>query len=116
MIKIRLARGGSKKKPFYRLIAATSTAPRDGKFLEKLGTYNPLIADKDNKSVIKKDRVDYWLSKGAQPTKVAYRLISNAGIKVPEKIASKMQESIKVSAENLKKKQKSQESNQEKPA
>ncbi len=104
MIKIRLARGGCKKKPFYRLIAATATAPRDGKFLEKLGTYNPLIADKDKKSVIKKDRVDYWLSKGAQPTKTAYRLISNAGVSVPEKIVNKMKESIQASAAKPKKK------------
>lgn len=73
MVKIRLARSGQKKRPFYRIVAADARAPRDGRFLEKLGTYNP----NTNPSTvdIKQDRVDYWLGVGAQPTETVARLL-----------------------------------------
>ena len=72
-VKIRLARSGAKKRPFYRIVAADALAPRDGRFLEKLGTYNPLTEEGD--LVLKRDRVEYWLSVGAQPTNTVARLI-----------------------------------------
>jgi small subunit ribosomal protein S16 len=79
-MKIRLARGGSKKRPFYSIVATDSRMPRDGRFLEKLGTYNPLLA-KDSEDRIKMDaeRVKYWLSQGAQPTDRVARFLEAAG-------------------------------------
>jgi small subunit ribosomal protein S16 len=75
MVKIRLARHGRKRRPFYRVVAADITAPRDGKFLEILGTYNPLEKEESKELSLKIDRVDYWLSVGAQPTDTAAALI-----------------------------------------
>lgn len=79
-IKIRLARGGSKKRPFYRIVAADSRMPRDGRFIEKLGTYNPLLP-KDSEERVKMDmeRVQYWLGEGAQPTDRVSRFLEAAG-------------------------------------
>ncbi len=80
-IKIRLARGGSKKRPFYRVVAADSRMPRDGRFIEKLGTYNPLLP-KDSEERVKLDmeRVQYWLNEGAQPTDRVSRFLEAAGV------------------------------------
>jgi small subunit ribosomal protein S16 len=80
-IKIRLARGGTKKRPFYRIVASDSRMPRDGRFLEKLGIYNPLLA-KDSEDRVKMDveRVQYWLSQGAQPTDRISRFLEAAGV------------------------------------
>ncbi|KPA23277.1 30S ribosomal protein S16 [Shimia sp. SK013] len=79
-MKIRLARGGSKKRPFYRVVAADSRMPRDGRFIEKLGTYNPLLP-KDSEERVKLDmeRVQYWLDEGAQPTDRVARFLEAAG-------------------------------------
>ncbi len=79
-MKIRLARGGSKKRPFYRVVAADSRMPRDGRFIEKLGTYNPLLP-KDSEDRIKLDmeRVQYWLGQGAQPTDRVARFLEASG-------------------------------------
>jgi len=79
-MKIRLARGGSKKRPFYRIVAADSRMPRDGRFIEKLGTYNPLLP-KDSEERVKMDmeRVQYWLDQGAQPTDRISRFLEAAG-------------------------------------
>ena len=81
-MKIRLARGGSKKRPFYAIVATDSRMPRDGRFLEKLGTYNPLLA-KDSEERVKMDmeRVQYWLSQGAQPTDRVARFLEAAGLR-----------------------------------
>ncbi|AEI95413.1 MULTISPECIES: 30S ribosomal protein S16 [Roseobacter] len=81
-MKIRLARGGSKKRPFYRIVAADSRMPRDGRFIEKLGTYNPLLP-KDSEERVKMDaeRVQYWLGQGAQPTDRVSRMLEAAGLK-----------------------------------
>jgi small subunit ribosomal protein S16 len=80
-MKIRLARGGSKKRPFYSIVAADSRMPRDGRFIEKLGTYNPLLA-KDSEDRVKMDmeRVQHWLDKGAQPTDRVSRFLEAAGV------------------------------------
>ena len=81
-IKIRLARGGSKKRPFYRIVAADSRMPRDGRFIEKLGTYNPLLP-KDSAERVKMDieRVQHWLDHGAQPTDRVARFLEAAGVR-----------------------------------
>ena len=80
-MKIRLARAGSKKRPFYRVVAADSRMPRDGRFIEKLGTYNPLLS-KDSEERVKMDmeRVQYWLGHGAQPTDRVARMLEAAGV------------------------------------
>jgi len=75
-VKIRLTRLGAKKAPFYRLVVADSRSPRDGKVLEKLGTYNPLTGDVD----VSVEKSLEWLSKGAQPTDTAKNLLSKLGI------------------------------------
>ena len=81
-MKIRLARGGSKKRPHYSIVATDSRMPRDGRFLEKLGTYNPLLA-KDSEDRVKMDmeRVQYWLGQGAQPTDRVARFLEAAGVR-----------------------------------
>ncbi len=81
-MKIRLARGGSKKRPFYRIVAADSRMPRDGRFIEKLGTYNPLLP-KDSEERVKMDaeRIQYWIGQGAQPTDRVARMLEAAGLK-----------------------------------
>ena len=85
-IKIRLARAGSKKRPFYRVVAADSRMPRDGRFIEKLGTYNPLLnKDDDNRVKLDLDRIKEWLSKGAQTTDRISRLLENLEV-LPKKV------------------------------
>ena len=80
-MKIRLARGGSKKRPFYRVVAADSRMPRDGRYVEKLGTYNPLVAkDSEERVQLDMERVNYWLGQGAQPTERVVRFLEAAGI------------------------------------
>jgi len=80
-MKIRLARGGSKKRPFYRVVAADSRMPRDGRYVEKLGTYNPLLAkDSEDRVQLNMERVNYWLGQGAQPTERVVRFLEVAGV------------------------------------
>ena len=80
-MKIRLARGGSKKRPFYRVVAADSRMARDGRYVEKLGTYNPLLAkDDENRVQLNMERVQYWLGEGAQPTDRVARFLEAAGV------------------------------------
>ena len=68
-VRIRLARGGAKKRPFYRIVAADARSPRDGRFLERLGSYNPLLNSEDaNRIVLNEERIRYWLSQGATPS------------------------------------------------
>lgn len=81
-MKIRLARGGSKKRPHYSIVASDSRMPRDGRFLEKLGTYNPLLAkDSEDRVKMNIERVQYWLSQGAQPTDRIARMLEAAGVR-----------------------------------
>lgn len=82
MLKIRLARGGAKKRPYYYIVVADSHAPRDGKFLERVGSYNPMLS-KDSATprvVLKADRISEWLAKGAQPTDRVLRFLDQAGL------------------------------------
>jgi len=80
MLKIRLSRGGSKKRPYYYVVVADSHAPRDGKFLERVGTYNPMLPKDGEKPrvTLKADRISEWLGKGAQPTDRVARFISES--------------------------------------
>ena len=81
MLKIRLARGGAKKRPYYYIVVADSHAARDGKFIERVGSYNPMVAkDSPERLVIKTERVQEWLSKGAQPTDRVARFLSTQGL------------------------------------
>ena len=81
-ISIRLSRGGSKKRPYYRIVVADARSPRDGKYLEKIGTYNPLLAkDSEQRIQLDADRARHWLSVGAQPTDRVARFLDAAGVK-----------------------------------
>ena len=81
-ISLRLSRGGSKKRPYYRIVVADARSPRDGKFIEKIGTYNPLLAKDDAKRVVlDNERATYWLGVGAQPTDRVARFLDAAGLK-----------------------------------
>ena len=81
-VAIRLTRGGAKKRPYYRIVVANSRSPRDGAFIEKIGSYNPLLAKDDaNRVVIDADRAKHWLSVGAQPTDRVARFLDAAGVK-----------------------------------
>ena len=80
-MKIRLARGGSKKRPFYRIVAADSRMPRDGRFIEKLGTYNPLLPkDSEERVKMNVERIQYWVGQGAQVTDRVARFLEAAGV------------------------------------
>ena len=79
--KIRLARGGSKKRPFYRIVVADVRAPRDGRFIEKVGSYNPMLSkDSEDRVVLNEERIKHWLGEGAQPTDRVLRFLDAAGL------------------------------------
>ncbi len=81
MLKIRLARGGAKKRPYYSIVVADSHSPRDGRFIEKVGAYNPLLKKDDpNRITLKGERITEWLGKGAQPTDRVARFLSIQGL------------------------------------
>ena len=80
-LKIRLARGGSKKHPFYRIVVAEASSPRDGRFVERLGSYDPMVPkDHQNRVTLNKERINFWMSKGAKPTLRMHKILSAAGI------------------------------------
>ena len=80
-LKIRLSRGGAKKRPFYRVVVADARMPRDGRFIEKIGTFDPLKAKDDaSRLVLDVEKAKDWLAKGAQPTDRVERLLSNLGV------------------------------------
>lgn len=81
-MKIRLTRGGSKKRPHYTIVACDSRMPRDGRFLEKLGSYNPLLPkDSEERVKLNLERIQYWLGHGAQPTDRVARFLEAAGVR-----------------------------------
>jgi small subunit ribosomal protein S16 len=80
-LKIRLARGGAKKRPFYSIVVADSRNPRDGRFIEKVGTYNPILkSDDPNRVTLKLERIQEWMKKGALPTDRVARFLDQAGV------------------------------------
>ena len=80
-LKIRLARGGSKKRPYYQIVVADARSPRDGRFLEKVGSWNPMLAKDNAKRVeLNAERIQEWLAKGAQPTDRVLRFLDAAGL------------------------------------
>ena len=86
-LKIRLSRGGSKKRPFYRIVVAEASAPRDGRYVERVGHYNPMVAkDNDQRLVVNGDRVKHWLGLGAQPTERVQKLLSSVSLTEPVKL------------------------------
>lgn len=108
-LKIRLARGGAKKSPYFRMVVVESRSPRDGAFIEKVGTYNPLLEQSDaNRITVKEDRIKYWISVGAKPSDRVALLLGTLGIcekpaisETPKKSAprKKAQERLKAQAE-----------------
>jgi small subunit ribosomal protein S16 len=80
-LKIRLARAGAKKRPFYRIVIADVRSPRDGRFIEIVGTYDPILAkDDENRVILKTERIQHWLGHGAQPTDRVLRFLDAAGL------------------------------------
>ena len=93
-VRIRLSRGGSKKHPFYRVVAADQRAPRDGRFIERLGSYNPLLPqDHQDRLVLDVEKVKAWLAKGAQPTERLQKLFANLGLCDAPKVGNQPKES-----------------------
>jgi small subunit ribosomal protein S16 len=104
-MKIRLARGGSKKRPHYSIVAADSRMARDGRFIEKLGTYNPLLPkDSEDRVKMNVERVQYWLGEGAQPTDRISRMLEAAGV-----VAKKERANLKKGEPGKKAKQRADE-------
>jgi small subunit ribosomal protein S16 len=80
-VKIRLARGGAKKKPYYRIVVSDVRAPRDGAFIERIGSYNPLLPkDSTDRFIVDAERAKYWMSTGAQPTETVAKFFAKLGI------------------------------------
>ena len=93
-VRIRLSRGGSKKHPFYRIVAADQRAPRDGRFIERLGSYNPLLPqDHQDRLDLDTEKVKAWLAKGAEPTERLQKLFANLGICDAPKIGNQPKKS-----------------------
>jgi len=81
MVVIRLARGGAKKRPFYNMVVADARARRDGRFIERIGFYNPLASDKEQGLYVATDRLSYWREQGAQPSQTVARLLKQSAAK-----------------------------------
>ncbi|BAP00492.1 30S ribosomal protein S16 [Wolbachia endosymbiont of Cimex lectularius] len=104
-VKIRLARFGKKKRPFYRIVVANSLAPRDGRFIERIGQYDPMLPkDNKNRVVVKVDRLEHWLNVGAQPTKRVLWFIEKGmiALETKKKIEAKKTEEKKVATQKVK--------------
>ena len=85
-LRIRLSRGGTKKRPYYRIVVAEGSSPRDGRFIERLGTYNPMLAtDHADRVTLKEDRIKHWMSVGATPSDRMHKFLAAAGMMEPFK-------------------------------
>lgn len=94
-LRIRLARGGAKKRPFYRVVVADSRSPRDGRFIEKLGIYNPVLpADHTERLVLKTERVQHWIANGAVATDRVARLLGIAGVTAAPAVPAQTKKSL----------------------
>ena len=124
-VKIRLSRHGAKKRPYYRIVVADIRSPRDGKFIEKVGTFDPLKDKSDESRIsLELDRIKHWLGNGAQPSDAVQRFLSDAGVLKPvkrnnpnkAKPKKKALERIKAKEELLEKKKKEAEAKEATPA
>jgi small subunit ribosomal protein S16 len=79
-LSIRMARGGRKGRPFYRIVVADKRMPRDGRYIERLGTYNPILANDDERVTLNEERIKYWLGQGAKPSNRVARFLGKAGV------------------------------------
>ena len=80
-LKIRLARGGAKKRPFYRIVVAEASAPRDGRYVERVGTYNPMVPkEHEQRITLNSERITFWLGQGAKPTDRVHKMLAAAGL------------------------------------
>ena len=80
-LKIRLARGGAKKRPFYRIVIAEASSPRDGRYVERVGTYNPMVPkEHEQRMTLNSERIQFWLGKGAKPTDRVHKMLAAAGL------------------------------------
>ena len=80
-LKIRLARGGAKRRPFYRIVVAEASAPRDGRYVERVGTYNPMVPkEHEQRMTLNAERITHWLGQGAQPTERVQKMLAAAGL------------------------------------
>ena len=80
-LKIRLARGGAKKRPFYRIVVAEASAPRDGRYVERVGTYNPMVPkEHEQRMTLNSERITFWLGQGAKPTNRVHKMLAAAGL------------------------------------
>ncbi|WP_019645788.1 30S ribosomal protein S16 [Novispirillum itersonii] len=94
-LRIRLARGGAKKRPFYRVVVADSRSPRDGRFIEKLGVYNPVLpSDHTERLVLKTERVQHWIANGAVATDRVARLLGIAGVTAAPAVPAQTKKSL----------------------
>ena len=94
MLSIRLTRHGAKKRPFYHIVVADSRSPRDGRFIDKVGTYNPMLArDNTDRVKLEEDKIKVWLVKGAQPTERVARFLADAKMIAPLKQADRPKKS-----------------------
>ena len=83
-LKIRLARGGAKKRPFYRIVVAEASSPRDGRYVERVGTYNPMVPkEHEQRMTLDSERITFWLGKGAKPTERVHKMLAAAGLAEP---------------------------------
>jgi small subunit ribosomal protein S16 len=89
MVRIRLKRMGRRHRPFFRICVVDAREERDGRTIEDIGTYDPLIAEDDKKITLKADRVQYWLGVGAQPSESAASLLKQVGVQLPKKVRAK---------------------------
>ena len=122
-VEIRLSRGGSKKRPFYRIVAADVRSPRDGRFIERLGTYNPMKEKDDpTRLSLNKDRIKYWISVGAKPTDRVSKFLFSEGLGEKPKLfeqtkknkpSKKTLEKLKAKEEKLKEKEKEENKQQQ---
>ncbi len=94
-VRIRLSRSGSKKRPYYRIVIADARSPRDGKFIERVGHYNPLLPrEHQDRMAINEERVRYWLSQGAQPSDRVQRFMSSLGIVAPKTLTKQTKQHL----------------------
>ena len=94
-LKIRLSRGGAKKRPFYRIVLADSRSPRDGRFIEKLGTYNPLLPrEHETRITLDKERIAHWLKVGARPSDRVAKFLANAELMKPRERREQTKKSL----------------------